>query len=89
MQYVLYYAAISNWVAYAAQYKETIDFKKLSEIDFSQSPPRQGTLKNLIKELRHFHYNMNTNDGNFFISEKWYRPFTSILNGLAQLVCQD
>lgn len=88
IQSVLYYAAVSNWVAYAAQYRETVDFKKLGELDFSQLPPKANTLKYLIGELRHFYYNMNTNDGNFFIDNKWYNPFIDILNDLAYLVCK-
>lgn len=89
VQSVLHYAVISNWVAYAVQYQDALDFKELSEIDFEQSPPKSCTLKNLIDELLLLNYNMNTNEGNFFIDEKWHRPFRDIINGLTRLASKS
>ena len=86
---ILYYAVISNWVAYGVQYNVAIDFKELSEINFDQCIPKADTIKNLIKELNHLRYNMNTNAGNFFIDAKWLNPFEDIVNFLTQLVLKD
>lgn len=89
IQSILYYATISNWVAHGVQYQVTLDFKALSEIDFDQSPPKRESLKNLLKELKHFYYNMNTNAGHFFIDEQWYRPFMDIMDGLTRLIASE
>jgi uncharacterized protein with ATP-grasp and redox domains len=86
---ILYYAVISNWVAYGVQYNVEIDFKELSKINFDQCIPKADTLKNLIKELDHLRYNMNTNSGNFFIDAKWLNPFEEVINMLAQSVLKD
>jgi hypothetical protein len=66
------------------QYQQVINFKELKEIDFSATPPKSGALSDLIDELLHLNYNMNTNAGNFFIDEKWYEPLRSIVNGLTR-----
>ncbi len=84
IQCIFHYAVISNWVAYSVQYQQAVDFKELTEIDFDSAPPKPGTLKNLIDELLHLHYNMNTNSGNFFIDEKWHEPLRNIINGLTR-----
>jgi hypothetical protein len=82
IQYIFHYAIISNWVAYSVQNQQAIDFKELEEIDFDFVAPKPGTLKALVDELLHLHYNMNTNSSNFFIDEKWHKPFRNIINGL-------
>lgn len=89
IQNMFYYAAISNWVAYVIQYHVAIELKDLLKIDFKCSPPKADTLKNLIKELCHLHYNMNTNAGNFFIDQKWLNPFENVINRLTQLMLKD
>lgn len=82
IQLIVYYATVSNWVAYSVQYQQVMDFKELQEIDFDSAPPKPGPLKTLIDDLLHLHYNMNTNSGNFFIDEKWHEPLRNIINTL-------
>lgn len=82
---ILYYAVISNWVAYGVQYNVAIDFKELSEIDFDSAIPKSNTLEILLKELHHLHYNICTNAGNFFMDKKWLIPFENMINALTEL----
>ncbi len=56
IQLIVYYATVSNWVAYSVQYQQVMDFKELQEIDFDSAPPKPGPLKTLIDDLLHLHY---------------------------------
>jgi hypothetical protein len=89
IQNIFYYAAISNWVAYGVQYHVAIELKDLLKIDFKRSIPKADTLKNLIKELRHLKYNMNTNAGNFFIDQKWLNPLENMIHSLTQSILKN
>lgn len=79
---MIWYALVSNKVAYILQYREAVPFHDI-ELDYERTEKIPCSAKDIYLELRHLAYNMSTNDGNRFMEKKWYEPFEEVTNDLA------
>lgn len=80
---MLWYALVSNKLAYALQYHERVNLEDIYVL-YKSTHPMACTPKQLFHELGHLIYNVATNDGNKFIEQKWYEPLEAIYNTLAR-----
>lgn len=78
-QRAIWYAYVSNVVAYNLQYQEN------AEIDFTAEKYENIDEHTLFA----LHYNMFTNNGNHFMQEKWFNIFMSIYNRVRDLNHSD
>lgn len=72
-----WYAYVSNQVAYALQYEErNVDFFK--DFDDETEPEFKLSLIEAYREIGSLHYNMFTNDGNYFMMIEYYSVFQEV-----------
>ncbi len=75
---MLWYAVVSNKLAYALQYHDEINLNDIQVRYQKSTRSIICTKKQLCHELGHLLYNLTTNDGNKFIERKWYEPLETL-----------
>ncbi len=84
---LFWYVQIANQVAYSLQYRENINFfkkegnencnPKMSDF-YELEPVKEINSKKLADDLGGLHYNIFTNDGDYFIAEKYLNALEAI-----------
>jgi hypothetical protein len=84
----LWYCHVANGIAHMLQYKEPFNPFDGWE-DFGDNPSRSRKIKtraDVVADLDSLAYNLDTNDGNSFLSQSWREVFDGIAEALRRRV---